>query len=108
MPQGLERMMTTEEVQSRRERRWIVLTEDGRHFALGRYTDPSLEEIATAEAGLSAQGLSGWLAVMEGSYYERANLLLMMVRPLCKPDRTFFEAEGAFLAARNTILEGLV
>jgi hypothetical protein len=71
--------MTMEEIQSRGERRWIVLTEDGRHITLGRYTDPSPEEIATAEAGLAEQGLSGWLAVMKGNYYERVQPSLMMV-----------------------------
>jgi len=90
--------MTTEEVQSRSERRWIVLTEDGRHFALGRYTDPSPEEIATAEAGLANQGLSGWLAVMKGNYYDHVQPSLMMVRPLCSPERPFAEAMDKFLA----------
>jgi hypothetical protein len=89
--------MTTEEIQSNGERRWIVLTEDGKHITLGRYTDPSPEEIATSEAGLAAQGLSGWLAVMKGNYYGSDEPSLMMVRPLCNPKRHFAEAVDRFL-----------
>jgi hypothetical protein len=57
MPQGPELKMTTKEIQSRGERRWIVLGEDGRHITMGRHSDPSPEEVAKAEAGLAAQGL---------------------------------------------------
>lgn len=99
--------MTTEEVQSRRERRWIVLGEDGRHVTMGRHSDPSPEEIAQAEAGLAAQGLAGWLAVMEGAYYQRSKPSLMMVRQLCNPERPFAEAVDAFEAARRATLDGL-
>ncbi len=96
--------MTTEEIQSRGERRWIVLGEDGRHVTLGRDSDPSPAEIAQAEAGLAAQGLAGWLAVMEGAYYEHRTPTLMMVRPLCNPQRPFPEAVAAFQATRNISL----
>ncbi|MCA3360078.1 MAG: hypothetical protein ING02_18970 [Roseomonas sp.] len=50
------------------ETRWIVLGTDGRHVSLGR-TKPSEAEIATASDALAAQGLSGWLARMQGNYY---------------------------------------
>lgn len=96
--------MSTEDIKSRRERRWIVLTEDGRHVTMGRHSDPSPDEIAQAEAGLVAQGLAGWLAVMEGAYYARREPSLMMVRPLCNPERPFAEAVGAFQAAREASL----
>lgn len=99
--------MTTEEVQSCEERRWIVLGEDGRHVTLGRHSDPSPAEIAQAEARLAAQGLAGWLAVMEGAYYERRIPTVMMVRPLCNPQRQFPEALAAFQEARKISLNGL-
>jgi hypothetical protein len=97
--------MTTEKIQSRGERRWIVLGEDGRHVTLGRHSDPSPDEIAQAEAGLAAQGLAGWLAVMEGAYYQRGKPSLMMVRPLCSPERPFAKAVDAFQAARKATLD---
>jgi hypothetical protein len=99
--------MTTKEIQSRGERRWIVLGEDGRHITMGRHSDPSPEEVAKAEAGLAAQGLAGWLAVMEGAYYQRRKPSLMMVRPLFNPERPFAEAVEAFQAARRAKLDGL-
>lgn len=86
------------------ETRWIVLSTDGRHVTLGRHTDPSPEEIAQAEAGLAAQGLEGWLAVMKGGYYQRRRPSLLMVRPLCDPQGSFSEAVNAFQAAhRETV-----
>jgi hypothetical protein len=99
--------MTTEELQSRGERRWIVLGEDGRHVTLGRHSDPSADELAQAEAGLAAQGLAGWLAVMEGSYYLKRKPSLLMVRPLCNPQRSFADAADAFQAARKAKLDGM-
>jgi len=78
------------------ERRWIILGEDGRHVTLGRHSDPSPDEIAQAEAGLAAQGLRGWLAVMEGPYYRDPAPTLMMVRTLCSFARPFTEAVDAF------------
>lgn len=89
------------------ERRWIILGEDGRHVTMGRHSDPSPDELAQAEASLEAQGLAGWLAVMEGGYYERRKPALMMVRPLCNPQRPFVEAADAFEAAREAALGGL-
>lgn len=89
------------------ETRWIILGTDGRHVTLGRHSDPSPEELAQAEAGLAAQGLAGWLAVMKGGYYTRRKPALMMVRPLCDPQRPFAEAVEAFQAARKATLDGL-
>ncbi len=99
--------MTTKEIQSRGERRWIVLGEDGRHITMGRHSDPSPEEVAKAEAGLAAQGLAGWLAVMNGGYHARRKPSLMMVRPLCDPQQPFAEAVDAFQAARKATLDSL-
>ncbi|MDO9502766.1 hypothetical protein [Falsiroseomonas sp.] len=89
------------------ETRWIIIGTDGRHVTLGRHTDPSPDEITQAEAGLAAQGLAGWLAVMKGGYYTRRKPSLMMVRPLCDPQTPFAEAVDAFQAARVATLNGL-
>ena len=64
------------------ERRWALIAQDGRHSWLGRYTDPSDEELSRVTAALAEQGLSGWLAVTEGIYHSRGSLTVMMVRPL--------------------------
>jgi hypothetical protein len=89
------------------ERRWIVLGEDGRHVTLGRHSDPSPEELVQVESALAAQGLAGWLAVMEGGYYERRKPSLMMVRPFCDPRLAFAEAVEVFQTARKATLDGL-
>jgi hypothetical protein len=89
------------------ERRWIILGEDGRHITVGRHSDPSSEELAQAEAGLVAQGLAGWLAIMKGGYYQRRKPALMMVRPLCSPQRPFAEAVEAFEVVRRAALDVL-
>ncbi len=57
------------------ETRWIVLGTDGRHVSLGR-TEPSEAEVMAASDALAAQGLSGWLARMQGEYYSRKNVTL--------------------------------
>ena len=90
---------------SRLETRWIILGTDGRHVTLGRHSDPSSEEVAQAEARLAGQGLAGWLVVMKGGYYARQKPSLMMVRPLCDPQRTFAEAADAFQAHRDAALK---
>ena len=57
------------------QQRWIVLGADGRHVSLGR-TEPSEAEITAASDALAAQGLSGWLARMQGDYYSRGKVTL--------------------------------
>ena len=57
------------------ETRWMVLGADGQHVSLGR-TEPNEAEIATASDALAAQGLSGWLARMQGEYYSRGKVML--------------------------------
>lgn len=78
-----------------KERRWIVLGTDGRFVTLGRASDPSDEEVRGAEEALRAQGLAGWLAVMEGNPYTGAVPRLMEVRPLAGPAVPFAEAAMA-------------
>jgi hypothetical protein len=86
------------------ESRWIVLSVDGRHVTLGRHTDPSPDEIAEAEKGLSRQGTAGWLAVMRGQYHGRGKLELMRVRALADPAIPWEQAVTAFEALRAETL----
>lgn len=83
-----------------RERRWIVLGEDGRFVTLGRASDPTDEEVAAAEANMRAQGVAGWLAVMEGNPCTVAQPTFLAVRPLAEPICAFEEAVAAFRARR--------
>ena len=57
------------------ETRWMVLGTDGRHVSLG-CTAPSEAEVMAASDALAAQGLSGWLARMQGDYYSRGKVTL--------------------------------
>ena len=86
-----------------RERRWIILAQDGRHVTLGCVTDPTDEEVAQASNALQAQGLGGWLAVLEGYYYQPWDkLTLMMVREIAPCSETSWtQAEAAFLSIRE-------
>ena len=61
------------------ETRWIVLGTDGRHVSLGR-TELSETEVKTASDALAAQGLSAWLARMQGEYYSRGKVMLERLR----------------------------
>jgi hypothetical protein len=58
------------------QQRWIVLGTDGRHMSLGRATPPTDMEIIRVSDALTAQGLSGWLACMQGDYYSRGKVTL--------------------------------
>lgn len=78
-----------------RERRWVVLCTDGRYVTLGRTSDPSEEELRGVEEALRAQGLAGWLAVMEGNPYVGAVPRLKEVRPLAGPAVPFADAAAA-------------
>jgi hypothetical protein len=90
------------------ETRWIVLTTDGQHATMGRHTDPSEGEIASAEEGLRRIPASGWLAVVRGRYYSREKLEVLMVRPLASPDPADWDrAVAGFLERRRVAnLEG--
>ena len=83
------------------ETRWIVLGTDGRHVSLGR-TEPSEAEIATASDALVAQGLSGWLARMQGAYYSRRKVTLEPLQRIGAAQEPDWQAAlAAFLAARQ-------
>jgi len=88
-------------MQAETETRWIVLGTDGRHVSLGR-TEPSATEIATASDALAAQGLSGWLARMQGEYYSRATVTLEPIQRIgIAHDADWQAALTAFHAARR-------
>jgi hypothetical protein len=86
---------------ARTETRWIVLGADGRHVSLGR-TEPSEAEVASASDALAAQGLSGWLASMQGDYYSRGKVTLEPLRRIGAPHEADWQAAlTAFHAARH-------
>lgn len=65
-----------------RERRWMLLVENGYHVWFGRHTDPSPEMLRATEARLGELGFGGWLSVHERDYWSREGGVLMMFRPL--------------------------
>lgn len=87
------------------ETRWLVLCGDGRHTTLGRHRDPDAAEIDCSESQLKAQGLSGWLVLMKGGYYDtKRRPELLMIRPLGHPEETWSSAAAAFEANRQKAL----
>lgn len=89
-------------------RRWAVISLDGRHTWLGRNSDPSQEEIASAEAALAAQGTPAWLAVVQGDYWSTDPLEIMAVRALAGAQESQWDqAQAAFLAVRQAKLASL-
>ena len=88
-------------MQAETETRWIVLGTDGRHVSLGR-TEPSEAEIATVSDALATQGLSGWLARMQGDYYSRGKVMLEPLQRIgAAHDADWQAALAAFHAARH-------
>jgi hypothetical protein len=88
-------------MQAETETRWIILGTDGRHVSLGR-TKPTETEVLAASDTLAAQGLSGWLARMQGNYYSRATVTLEPLQRIGTPhDADWQAALSAFLAARH-------
>jgi hypothetical protein len=83
------------------EQRWIVLGTDGQHVSLGR-TEPSEAEVMAASDALAAQGLSGWLARMQGEYYSRGCVMLEPLQRIgVAHDADWQAALSAFDAARH-------
>jgi hypothetical protein len=82
-----------------RERRWVVIAPDGRYVTLGRQSDPSEREVQDAEDALRAQGLNGWLAIMEGNPWVGRAPRILEVRPLAGPTTEFADAAAACVAA---------
>ena len=83
------------------ETRWIVLGTDGRHVSLGR-AEPSEAEVMAASDALATQGLSGWLARMQGEYYSRGKVTLEPLQRIGAPHAADLQAAlAAFQAARH-------
>jgi len=83
------------------ETRWMVLGTDGRHVSLG-CTAPSEAEVMAASDALAAQGLSGWLARMQGDYYSRSGVTLQPNQRIgIAHDADWQAALSAFHAARH-------
>ncbi|MFN9334867.1 MAG: hypothetical protein ACK52P_07305 [Alphaproteobacteria bacterium] len=81
--------------------RWMVLGTDGRHVLLGR-VEPSEAEVLAASDALAAQGLSGWLARMQGEYYSRGKVMLEPLQRIgAAHDADWQAALAAFHAARH-------
>jgi hypothetical protein len=83
------------------ESRWILLGTDGRHVSLGR-SEPSEAQVKAASDALAAQGLSGWLARMQGDYYSRRKVTLEPLQRIGIAHDTDWQAAlAAFHAARQ-------
>jgi hypothetical protein len=83
------------------EKRWIILTADGGHVLIGCHTDPSGDEIKAAAGTLRQAGTGGWLSVMEGSYYGRGKVTLLMVREIVPTSGSSETAVSAFERTRR-------
>jgi len=64
------------------ERRWIILAQAGRHVTMGRAAPPTETKVEAATAALAAQGLAGWLATLDGSYWSRRRVTLASAQML--------------------------
>ena len=83
------------------ETRWMVLGADGRHVSLGR-TEPTEIDVLAASDTLAAQGLSGWLARMQGDYYSRRKVTLEPLQSIgIAHDADWQAALTAFHAVRR-------
>jgi hypothetical protein len=83
------------------ETRWIVLGADGRHVSLGG-SEPSEAEVMATSDALAAQGLSGWLARMQGEYYSRRKVTLEPLQRIGAAQEPDWQAAlAAFQTARH-------
>ena len=87
------------------DRRWVIVSEDGRYTTIGRSTDPTENELLEAEDAMRRQGIAGWLAVMSGSAYGAEVPSLMNVRPLASPTKSWADASAACLEAIKKMRE---
>lgn len=90
-----------------RERRWLVVAEDGRHVTLGRHSVPSDDEITQAGRGIDALGLAAWLVISEGGYYNNSKVSLMMVRSITAKLGDWDAAEARWHDHRKVALNAI-
>ena len=89
-------------MQAETEIRWNILGLDGRHVSLGR-TEPSEAEVMAASDALTAQGLSGWLARMQGDYNSRRKVTPEPLQRIgAEHDTDWQAALAAFHASRHS------
>lgn len=81
------------------QRTTIFLATTGQHVTLGRGDDADLS--ADTLAGIRAQGLSGFVATLDGSYHAKRAPKLTMVRAVDADAAQWDAAVAAFLAARG-------
>ena len=79
-----------------KEKRWLIVAQDGRHVTVGRHTDPAPEEIERAGLSLDELGIAGWLAVSEGIYHSGGEVVLLMVRRITEMNGRWEDAERAW------------
>ena len=89
------------------EQRWIVLGTDGGHVSLGR-SEPSEAQVKATSDALAVQGLSGWLARMQGEYYRRGKLTLEPLKRIGAAHEPDWQAAlSAFDAARQRAIDAM-
>jgi hypothetical protein len=87
--------------------RTIILADDGRYVTLGRHSQPAEDEIAAAAAGLTAQGVGGWLATMSGTAYQKRCPKLAQLREIAAPRHTWEAAVASFQANHAATLAAI-
>lgn len=85
------------------ETRTIILALDGRTVTLGRFYQPTSDEIEAARVALAQQGVTAWLATMDGNPYATNPPRLTEVTPLVG-EGSFADAVAAYLDARASRL----
>ena len=94
-------MMDIRQADGSSDRRWIVLSEDGRAATLGRVRDPSDDEIAQTETEFASRGIAGWLAIQSHSFHaEGPPPSFMEIKPLGVPAVSFETAVAALRATK--------
>lgn len=76
--------------------RIVVLALDGRYVTMGRHSTPSADELQRATDALAAQGVTAWLASMDGSPHGKRPPALREIKPLTGEGR-FEDAVAAFV-----------
>lgn len=64
------------------DRRYLLISSDGRYTTLSRDTVPDEETIDIATEGLDSVGMAGWLVMSEGDYRGDDPLILIPIRLL--------------------------
>ena len=80
----------------------LLLGTGGRHFTIDGHRDPEEDEIRRSEATPKARGLSGWLVLMKGGYFDtKRKPELMMIHPFGEPAEDWKDAVAAFETIRQ-------